>query len=168
MIKIFSFVLFVSALIWTWWLFNSPSQMGTDIHAGIQSKLTLLIEDSIKAKRPSMTNFQLNKMFTEKMDDNKVKAHFSYQFDEADQTTQTITGDAILTKALSEDPNIQKWVLQSVNTGGDLVEFKEGLTISSDGTTTTEVPADVSPETEAASGAATTPAASQTAPGVAN
>lgn len=150
MIKIFSFVLFVSALIWTWFLFNSPAQMGTDVHAGIQSKLTILIEETIKAKRPSMTNFRLNKMYTEKMDDNKVQAHFSYQYDEDDQTTQTISGNAILTKALSEDPEVQKWVLQTVNTGGDVVEFKDGLTISSDGTdsapieTTTETTAPVS------------------------
>lgn len=141
MIKIFSFVLFVSALIWTWCLFNSPSQMGTDVHAGIQSKLTILIEETIKAKRPSMTNFRLNKMYTEKMDDNKVKAHFSYQFDDADATTQTISGDAVLSKALSEDPSVQKWVLQSVKTGSDIVEFQDGLTISSDGTDSPETPA---------------------------
>lgn len=110
--------------------------MGTDIHAGIQSKLTILIEESIKAKIPTMANFRLNKIYTEKIDDNKVKAHFSYQYDDADNTTQTIAGDAILTKGLSEDPAIQKWVLQSVNAGSQSLEFKEGLTISSDGSTT--------------------------------
>lgn len=153
MIKIFSFVLFVSAFIWTWCLFNSPSQMGTDIHAGIQSKLTILIEESVKAKVPSMANFRLNKMYTEKLEDNKVKAHFSYQYDEADSTTQTITGEAVLTKALSEDPNVQKWALQSVNAGSQALEFKEGTTISSDGTTSIE-------ETPAAPATETTPAAS--------
>ena len=163
MIKIFSFVLFVSAFIWTWCLFNSPSQMGTDIHAGIQSKLTILIEDTVKAKRPSMTNFRLNKMYTERMDDSKVKANFSYQFDE-DNATQTISGEAVLTKALSEDPAVQKWVLQTVKTGGDVVEFKDGLTISSDGTAAPEGAAEATTETTAATSA--TPAASQTAPGV--
>lgn len=154
MIKIFSFVLFVSAFIWTWCLFNSPSQMGTDIHAGIQSKLTILIEESVKAKVPTMANFRLNKMYTEKLEDNKVKAHFSYQYDEADSTSQTISGEAVLTKALSEDPNVQKWVLQSVNAGSQALEFKEGTTISSDGTTTS------TEETPAASSTETTPAAS--------
>lgn len=154
MIKIFSFVLFVSAFIWTWCLFNSPSQMGTDIHAGIQSKLTILIEESVKAKVPTMANFRLNKMYTEKLEDNKVKAHFSYQYDEADSTTQTISGEAVLTKALSEDPNVQKWVLQSVNAGSQALEFREGTTISSDGTTTS------TEETPAVSATETTPAAS--------
>lgn len=128
--------------------------MGTDIHAGIQSKLTILIEESVKAKVPTMANFRLNKMYTEKLEDNKVKAHFSYQYDEADSTTQTISGEAVLTKALSEDPNVQKWVLQSVNAGSQALEFKEGTTISSDGTTTS------TEETPAASSTETTPAAS--------
>ncbi|AZZ38019.1 hypothetical protein CIK05_14810 [Bdellovibrio sp. qaytius] len=162
MIKIVSFVLFISAFIWTWCLFNSPSQMGTDVHAGIQSKLTILIEDTVKAKRPSMTNFRLNKMYTEKIEDSKVKAHFSYQFDE-EQATQTVSGEAILTKALSEDPNVQKWVLQSVKTGGDVVEFKEGVTITSDGKTETPA-AETSTETTPAASAASE--SSQTAPGI--
>lgn len=148
MIKIFSLVLFVSALIWTWYLFNSPTQMGTDIHAGIQSKLTLLIEDSVKAKRPSMSNFRLNKMFTELLDNNKVKAHFSYQFDDTlpkddenpteDVTTQNISGEAILIKGLSEDPNVQKWILQSVTTDSQALDFKEGTTIYSEEPAPTE------------------------------
>lgn len=121
--------------------------MGVDIHAGIQSKLTLLIEESVKTKRPSMTNFRLNKMFTEKVDDNKVKAYFSYQFDDStvadedqkiDQATQNISGEAVLVKGLSEDPNVQKWILQSVNTGNESLEFKEGITIISEPEAPTE------------------------------
>jgi hypothetical protein len=164
MIKIFSLVIFVAAFIWTWTLFNSPSHMGTDIHAGIQSKLTILIEESVKAKIPTMTNFRLNKMYTEKMDDNKVKAHFSYQYDDADATTQTISGDAILTKALSEDPNVQKWVLQSVNSGSQSLEFKEGMTISSDGTTTTEEPTTETPDSASATETTTDVAPATSAP----
>ncbi len=48
----------------------------------------------------------------------------------------------MLSKGLSEDPSIQKWVLQSVNTGTETVDFKDGLTITSDGKSTEEpVPA---------------------------
>jgi hypothetical protein len=156
MIKIISLIVFIAAFIWTWSLFNSPTTMGVDIHAGIQSKLTLLIEDSVKAKRPTMTNFQLNKMYTEKVDDNKVKAFFTYQFDDAsagdagdkqDVATQSISGEAVLVKALSEDPAVQKWLLQSVNTGNETLDFKEGITITSDNAVvppTTETTAPVS------------------------
>ncbi|MFN3453432.1 MAG: hypothetical protein ACK41T_00630, partial [Pseudobdellovibrio sp.] len=82
MIKIVSFVLFIVAFIWTWILFHNPADMGVDVHAGIQSKLGLLIEDTLKEKRPSAQNFKLSKMYTEKIDNNKVKAFFSYQFND--------------------------------------------------------------------------------------
>lgn len=157
MVKIVSLIIFIAALILSWCAFNSQSNMGIDVHAGVQSKLTILIEDTIKAQRPSSENFKLIHMHTEKMDDQKIMAHFSYEFEDqllandesaSDKTTQKISGSAILSKGLSEDPSIQKWVLQSVKTGNETVDFKDGLTIVSDGTSP-EVPANESaPATE--------------------
>jgi hypothetical protein len=143
MVKIISLIIFVSAFILSWCAFNSRSTMGIDVHAGVQNKLSILIEDTIKAKRPNSDNFKLIKMYTEKIDDQKIKAHFSYEFqdemavsDEStakEKTTQKISGSAILGKGLSEDPSVQKWVLQSVKTGTETVDFKDGLIINSDG-----------------------------------
>ncbi len=142
MVKIISLIIFVSALVLSWCAFNSRSEMGIDVHAGIQSKLSILIEDTIKAKRPQSDNFKLLKMYTQKLDDKKVMAHFSYEFQDQlsvnenaanEKTTQKITGTAILVKTLSEDPSVQKWALQSVNTGTETVDFKEGLIITSEG-----------------------------------
>lgn len=120
--------------------------MGIDIHAGIQSRLTILIEEAIKAKRPLSENFKIIKMYTEKIDDQKIMAHFSYEFQDQmpsdgdntqnEKTLQKISGTAVLSKGLSEDPTIQKWILQSVKTAGETIDFKDGLTITSDGKTT--------------------------------
>lgn len=159
MVKILSLLIFITAFILSWCGFNSKSNLGIDIHAGIQSKLTLLIEETVKAKRPQSENFKLIKMYTQKIDDLKVMAHFSYEFEDqmpvtesnslTEKVTQKIAGSAILAKSLSEDPAIQKWVIQSVKTGNEAVDFKDGLTITSDGSSiepneaapTTETPA---------------------------
>lgn len=151
MVKIVSLIIFIAAFILSWCAFNGSSIMGIDVHAGVQSKLAILIEDTIKAKRPQSENFKLIKMYTEKIDDQKMMAHFSYEFQDelsaddstnSEKTIQKITGTAMLSKGLSEDPSIQKWVLQSVNTGTETVDFKDGLTITSDGKSTEEpVPA---------------------------
>lgn len=142
MIKIVSLIFFVVTFVWTWVMLNSKSVVGVDIHAGIQSKLAIMIEETIKAKKPSSSNFQLLKMYTQRIDDNKVSAHFSYKFDEttelstnshADTSERRISGTAILTKSLSEDPAVQKWIIQSVKTGTESFDFKEGVTITSDG-----------------------------------
>ena len=136
MMKLVSFFIFVAAFVWTWSLLTTKSTIGIDIHAGIQSKLAILIQDSIKAKRPNSTNFELNKIYTEKIDDNKIKAYFTYKFvdtlEDQEKSEQTISGQAILNRSLSEDPNVQKWIIQSVKTDTNAIEFKEGLVISSD------------------------------------
>ncbi len=143
MVKIISLIVFVVAFVLSWCAFNGRSAMGIDVHAGVQSKLSILIEDTIKAKRPNSENFRLIKMYTEKIDDLKIMAHFSYEFQDEmttaedstvkEKTTQKVSGSAVLTKGLSEDPSVQKWVLQSVKTGAETIDFKDGLIINSDG-----------------------------------
>lgn len=138
MVKIVSLIIFVGSFIWTWCMFNAPSDMGIDIHASLQTKLTLLIEDSIKARKPDVSQFKLLKMYTEKLDQNKVKAVFTYQYDEALKnegapasiTTQNVSGEAILIKTPSENPQVQKWDLQNIKLDNLAVDFKEGLTVS--------------------------------------
>lgn len=158
MVKILSLIIFIAAFVLSWCAFNSKSNLGIDIHAGIQSKLTLLIEDTIKAKRPNSENFKLIKMYTQKIDDLKVLAHFSYEFQDqmpttesdtlVEKVTQKIAGTAVLAKSVSEDPSIQKWVIQSVKTGTETVDFKDGLTITADGVTAETSPTEAVPATE--------------------
>jgi len=140
MIKIVSLFVFIAAFFWTWCLFTSPNKMGIEIHAGIQSQLTQLIEDTLKAKKPYVSNFKLLKMYTEKIDDQKIKAVFSYSFDEvesesdtAGQTSQTISGEATLAKGLSETKGLQKWNIQTVKSDNQNLIFKDGSTVKADG-----------------------------------
>lgn len=148
MIRLLSFFMFVAAFLWTWYLFNSRNSIGVDIHAGIQSKLAILIEETIKNKKPNSSGFQLLKIYTEKIDDSRISAKFAFQYDEtlsdSDTTTQKLTGEAILNKGLSENPEIQKWIVQSVKTNASNLEFREGLVISSD----MNIAEDVKPETK--------------------
>lgn len=129
--------MFVIALSWTWFLFNSKNSIGVDIHAGIQSKLAILIEDTIKKNKPNSSDFQILQLYTEKIDDNRISAKFSFKYsdtlEENEKTTQTLSGEAILNKGLSENPDVQKWIVQSVKTSSAGLEFEEGLVISSDG-----------------------------------
>lgn len=146
MIRLLSFFVFAAAFLWTWFLFNSRDSIGIDIHAGIQSKLSVLIEETIKKSKPQSTSFQLLKISTEKIDDNRISARFTFQYDdplnETEVTTQTLSGEALLNKGLSENPEVQKWIVQSVKTNSTGLEFREGLVISSG----TNVDEDVKPE----------------------
>lgn len=143
MAKLIGLVVFVLAFVTTWYAFNHHSDLGIDTHAGIQSKLSILIEDTIKEKRPQSSNFKLLRMYTERVDDQKVSAHFSYQFDDVlkdsenesstEKITQRVAGIATLSRSPAEDPSVQKWVLQSVKTGTESFDFAEGTAIVTDG-----------------------------------
>jgi hypothetical protein len=161
MVKILSLIVFIAAFILSWCAFNTKSDIGIDVHAAIQSKLAILIQDTIQNKRPNSDNFKLLKMYTEKIDDLKIKAYFSYKFEDQlpsedgqsnEKTNQTISGTAVLSKGLSEDSLIQKWILQSVKTGSESIDFAEGLTITTNNTTsdTSEqaAPEEAAPATE--------------------
>ncbi len=140
MFKVITLVVFVAGMIGTWFLLNSPAKMSTQLHAEIQSKLAILIEETIKTKKPQSSDFQMNQMYTNAINENLVSAHFSYQFkdimnsdaDSAEGVEQSITGYALLAKTPSENAEQQRWVIQSIKTNQESVSFSEGIVVTTD------------------------------------
>lgn len=155
--KLISFVVFVAAFAWTWFLFNSQPKVNVGVHAGLQSKLALLIEETIKTSRPQSYDFKMLSLYTQTVDENKVSAHFSYKYaerstEDRETTHQTVRGEAILNRSPSENPADEKWVVQSVKSDSSNIEFQEGLVIGA-----SETPAAAAaPVAPPASGDATT------------
>ena len=115
------------------------------VHAGLQSKLAILIEETIKTNKPLSYDFKILSLYTQTVDENKVSAHFSYKYSErssedAETSHQTINGEAILNRSPSENPADEKWVVQSVKSDSSNIEFQEGLIIGASdvAATTTE------------------------------
>jgi hypothetical protein len=133
MIKLISSVVFAGAFIWTWFLFNSELKINVSTHAALQSKLAIMIEDTIKAAKPNVMRFQMHSLYTKTLDDNKISAHFSYSYTEGltekEKVEQSITGEAVLNRSPSENADDQKWVVQSVKTDSSVIEFQEGSII---------------------------------------
>ncbi len=146
MVKLVSFVVFTAAFIWTWFLFQSKTTTGIGVHAGLQSKLALLIEGTIRDARPNAYNFQMVSLYTKNLDENKVGAYFSYRYAEKlegkESVEQAIKGEAVLNRTASENQDEQKWVVQSVKTDNTEIEFQEGSVIGS-GMNAEEIPAEI-------------------------
>jgi hypothetical protein len=128
-----SLIVFIGTMIWTWSLFNSDAAVSLETHAGIQSKFITLIEKSVRTSAPTVTGFEILSMHTKNIDDRQVSAHFSYrykeQLTEGESATQVLSGEARLVRALSEDPESDRWLVQSVKTEGQQVDFQQGLTV---------------------------------------
>lgn len=135
MSKIFGLIGFAIALIWTWNIVYAPnSGINTEVHFNIQSRLNEIILEQIAKKRPQATNIRIQRLWTEKLNDTKMKARFAYRYDEKlegkEAVEQRTEGEAVLFREPSEDRNTQKWVLQSMKTTTDQISFAEGLVIS--------------------------------------
>lgn len=140
--KLLGFAIFTALMIWTWGLIHSTSPVTFETHAGIQEKLSTLIQTIIQSKIPNATDVNVSKMITENLSNNQVKAIFSYSYTEPQEngevSEQIIDGEAVLAREASENPDDDKWVLQSVKTTGDSITFVEGTVIGPE----SEVPAE--------------------------
>lgn len=135
MIKFLSLVVFLVGFIWTWSLFNSEPKISYGVHAGLQSKLTIMIEETLKKARPNIYAFAMENLTTETLDENKISAKFRYSYmesgEEKERTHQTVHGEAILNRTAGENTADQKWIVQNVRTDQSQIEFQEGIVIGS-------------------------------------
>lgn len=145
--KILSLICFAVALIATWSLIHSApsSGVGFETHSGIQQKLADMILETLKSKKPEAQDVRITRLWTENVDQNKVRAVFAYRFTEkaedGEKTEQTTEGEAILHREPSDDARLDKWVLQKVQTTGDSLNFSEGSIITPTPGADEEVPA---------------------------
>ncbi len=132
--KIVSLVVFIAALAWTWNVIHSSQAVGFETHSGIQVKLAELITQTLAAKKPHAKDLAITRLWTEALNDNKVRAVFAYKFidtsEEGESLEQVIEGEAVLYRSPSEDSSVDGWTLQSVKTTNDIVIFTEGSTIT--------------------------------------
>jgi hypothetical protein len=72
-------------------------------------------------------------MWTETLEQNKIRAVFSYSFTESDELDKnlerTTEGEAVLYREPTDDNRLDKWILQSVKTTNNSISFSEGTVI---------------------------------------
>jgi hypothetical protein len=133
--KYVSTLIFAVALACSWNLVHQESAINFETHAAIQLKLVDVIRQAVLEMKPAATDIQIVDISTKPIDDHRVKAFFSYKFQEPDAesgelTEQQITGEATLSRNKGVDPNQDHWVMEKVITKTGEMAFKNGLVIS--------------------------------------
>jgi len=131
--KIISLVIFIVVMVWTWNVIHTTPAIGFETHSGIQARLADLIRHTLAEKKPQAKDLTITRLWTEAINDNKVRAVFAYKFIEPSENgdaEQTIEGEAVLHREPSENNSVDKWTLQSVKTTNDTVTFSEGSVIT--------------------------------------
>jgi hypothetical protein len=152
--KVVSFAVFVILLAWTWNLVHSEALVSFETHSIIQQRLAEIIEQSVQKHRPNAKDFNLLRLWTETVNDNQIKAFFTYRFREGtagatnsitEPTTEattaptsvspseeTISGEAVLKKTAGESANQENWRVERVRTSSNQVVFEEGTVVNTD------------------------------------
>ncbi len=131
--KYVSLVLFTIALAWTWNLVHSKSDISFETHSGIQEKLAALITETIKAKKPTASEIIVEKIWTEVMSSEKVKAFFIYSFKDNTESgivSSEIHGDAILERKGATAEGDDHWVLSDVHASSDAIQFDDATIVT--------------------------------------
>jgi hypothetical protein len=131
--KIVSVLLFAAALIGSWMVANRKVAVPEAMHASIQNELKGIISEYVENNVPQVKNLRFERFWTEALKNNKVRAVFSYTFEdptgENGSTVMEISGSAILNRA-DETPEEVTWSLDELQIDNSRVEFEEPINIT--------------------------------------
>ncbi len=125
---------------WSWSKAKTPNLIAEDTHIGIQDDLKRVITDYVKDNLPGVKEVKFNKFWTQTIDENRVKAVFSYTFDddghaegqEHPAATIGVAGSAILNHSKQENSEYDLWSLDELNVENNHIIFKDGSAIVAD------------------------------------
>lgn len=131
--KFLGIFLLSTALYITWGLFNGSGAIVSEgVHMQIQQTLSKEIVQIIIDSNPSAYNIEVSDFWTETLDEENIKAHFKFEFEESSdegESKMEKMGRVHLTKS-KEDGEFQYWEASEVVLEGQKIEFKEGLVFS--------------------------------------
>ena len=114
--------------------FKGDMDVPQNIHADIQNDIKRLIVDYVEENLPSASNIKFHKVWTQKINKNKIKALFKYSFDDSNQNTRStrvaIDGFAHLNKQANESTEDNEvWSFEDLQITNNSIEYKDGIKI---------------------------------------
>jgi len=135
--KFINMIILLGLLSYSWCLFNSPLTVSEEVQMNLQNHLKTIIFNYIDETLVNAKNIRFNKMTTESIDKNNIKALFKYSFedgsDNAGVTVNQLTGYALLKKNLrisDDNPDAEEyWDFESLRILNNDIEYKDGLKV---------------------------------------
>lgn len=131
--KVISVLVFTAALIGSWVMVHAKKPVAESVHIGIQNDLRNIITEYVQKNLPESKNLRFEKMWTETLNKNRVKAHFVYSFEDVSETGEPalveISGSAMLNK-VEETPEMATWSFDQLQILDNKVQFSEPVQIT--------------------------------------
>lgn len=134
--KFISPILFLIAMSWTWCLSMAAQPVPESVHLGVQTNLKRIITEYVQKNLATAKNVQFDKMWTEVIKKDRIKAVFAYTFvdenkENGDAKVQ-IEGFAILNKS-NETADSMDWSFDELHILNNSVDYKDPIRITPGG-----------------------------------
>lgn len=131
--KYISIGILLFAMSWSWSLIHRDSKVSESVHIGIQDDLKRIISEYIEKNLPSSKDLRFEKIWTEKVKDDQVKASFIYSFEDENEEVGAarveIEGYALLNRDKTPNEEFDVWSFDELYILNNRVDFKEGITV---------------------------------------
>ena len=131
--KVVSVLIFTAALIGSWVMVHAKKPVSESVHIGIQNDLRNIITEYVQKNLPESKNLKFEKMWTETLQKDRVKANFVYTFEDSSQAGEPalvqIHGSALLNK-VEETPEMVTWSFDQLQILDNKVQFSEPIQIT--------------------------------------
>jgi len=136
--KILSLFFFTILLVWSWNVATRTPPVDFATHASIQNKLMEFIQNYIQQKKPNITDYKIQKIWTETVNDKEVKATFRHSFSEVIDGVKSVSEveSQMVLKRVEDAVNeqgesVENWQIVKSKTTSDAIQFEDGLIITS-------------------------------------
>lgn len=131
--KYISLVLILVAMSWTWSLSRHRDALDEGVHVGIQDDMKRIITEYIQENLPTAKNLRFERMWSEQIKENQVKATFVYSFEDDTEETAArieIEGYALLNRDPKSDEKYDVWSFDELHILNNHVIFKDGIAVT--------------------------------------
>ena len=131
--KYFSLIFILVIMHLSWAYVHKPPALPEVIHFELQEDIKDLISDAIALQLPTAQSLVFDRFWTELINENQIKATFSYRFSDADpemgEVQIGVSGQAILNYMPEGDEGPGNWGLDELNVTDTQILYIEGAEI---------------------------------------
>ncbi len=122
-----SLILLLALMGLSWATIHKPTFTAEWVHWSLQKELKDIIARQIKIKYPRVTNIKFDKIWTENIQTNKVKALFKYSYEESSQSRVQIQGHAMLERQRPNGNSEKKtlpWTITEIHISNEHILYR--------------------------------------------
>ena len=132
--KYISLLVLFLVVYWSWGFQNMTLAVSEETHIDLQEDIRNIITEYIQENLPASQDLKFERLWTENITDNQVKASFSYSFNDPGEdigpARVLIDGYAILNKKITDDEEFEVWNFDELYILNNHIQFEEGESIT--------------------------------------